>query len=141
MGGASYSEDVRGVAFRFFLEATECRINPNHAYVAKSAKVCRFNNGVEYKLIRVGAVMSNEQSPNLDLDHLTARTIDVKAGYLCEITDTSISYVVRIINIPDQGKNTLIQARPYYVYSDGKEEIVVYGEIIVGQTYNGLSKG
>lgn len=138
-GGAAYSEDVNGVSFRFFLDITGGRVNPDHSYVPKSAMVERYNNGVGYKLIRVGAVLSNEKNPNLDLDHLTSRTIDVKAGYLCDMTEDTITFAVRIINIPAQGKNTLIEARPYYVYSDGKEEIVVYGETIVSQTYNGLA--
>ena len=138
-GGAAFSEDVSGVAFRFFLEIKGGRMNPDRSYVSKSALVERFNNGVGYKLIRVGAVLSNEKNPNLDLDHLTPRTIDVKAGYLCNMTEDFLTFAVRIINIPDQGKNTLIEARPYYVYSDGKEEIVVYGETIVSQTYNGLA--
>lgn len=140
-GGAGFSADVSGVAFRFFLEINGGRMNPNHAYVSKSATVERFNNGVEYKLICVGAIMSNENAPILDMDHLTDRTINVKAGYLCTMAEDSLSYVVRIVNIPDKGKNTLIQARPYYIYSDGKEEIVVYGETVFGRTYNNLAEG
>ena len=140
-GGASYSEDVSGVSFRFFLEATGTKINPDRSYVAKSALVERYNNGVQYKLIRVGAVMTNKKDMTLDLEHVDGnRVIDIKAGYLCKVTEDSLSFAVRIINIPTQGRNTLIQARPYYVYSDGQEEIVVYGET-VGQTYNGLAKG
>ena len=137
-GGAAYSEDVNGLSFRFHLEAQGAQIRPDRSYIAKSATVERYNNGVAYQLIRVGAVMSNENSPYLDLEHLTARTIDVKAGYLCRVTEDSLSFAVRIINIPAQGRNTAITARPYYVYSDGKEEIVVYGEMVVAQTYNGL---
>ena len=137
-GGAAFSEDVKGVAFRFFLEASDGKMNPDHAYVPKSALVERYNNGVGYKLIRVGAVLSNEQSTTMDLDHLTSRTIDIKAGYLCTMEADSLSFAVRILNVPAQGQNTLIQARPYYIYSDGKEEIVVYGEI-VSTTYNELA--
>lgn len=136
-GGAACSTDVNGVAFRFFLDAADAKINPDHSYVTKSATVERYNNGVGYKLIRVGAVLSNEKNPTLDLEHLTARTIDVKAGYLCKVTPDRITFAVRIINIPTQGRNTVIQARPYYVYSDGKEEIVVYGDT-VSTTFNTL---
>ena len=142
-GGASVSpkgENVSngaGLCFRFFLEATNCQIRPDRSYISKSALVERYNNGVQYKLICVGAVMSNEGSTTLDLEHLTARTIDVRAGYLCKVTEDSFSFAVRIVNIPEQGKNTRIQARPYYIYSDGKEEIVVYGDE-VSQTFNGL---
>ncbi len=137
-GGAAFSPDVNGVAFRFFVEAKSAKINPDHSYVTKSATVERYNNGVEYKLVRVGAVMSNEKNPVMDLDHLTARTIDVRANYLCKVTEDTISFAVRIVNIPEQGRNTVIQARPYYVYSDGTEEIVVYGET-VSRTYNALA--
>lgn len=124
-----------GVAFRFFLEAHHATMRPDHAYVVRSAGVCRYNNGVEYQLIQVGAVMSNEKNPILDLDHLTTRTIDIKAGYLCKITEDTITFATRILNIPEQGRNTVISARPYYIYSDGKEQIVVYGEA-VSCTYN-----
>lgn len=139
-GGTAYSEDVKGVCFRFFLEAKGGRLNPDHSYIRHSAMVERYNNGVEYKLVRMGAVLSNEKNPILDLEHLTDRTINVKAGYLCKATLSSLSFAVRIINIPPQGYNTLIQARPYYVYSDGKEEIVVYGETF-STTYNELAAG
>ena len=139
-GGAAFSEDVSGVAFRFHLEKNGGRINTDRSYVSKSSTVERYNDGVEYKLVRVGAVMSNEKAPVLDLDHLTARTIDVKAGYLCAFEEDFLSFAIRIVNIPAQGKDTLIQARPYYVYSDGKEEFVVYGDT-VSQTYNGLAAG
>lgn len=138
-GGAAFSPDVNGIAFRFSLEATGARINTDHSYVTKTGMVCRYNNGVEYQLVRVGAVMSNEKNPTLDLDHLTSRTIDIKAGYLCEVTEDFLTFAVRIINIPAQGKNTVVSARPYYVYSDGKQQIVVYGEV-VSQTYNALAE-
>ena len=140
-GGASYSDDVKGVAFRFILEATGTKINPDRSYVAKSALVERYNNGVQYKLIRVGAVMSNKKDTTLHLDYVDDnRVINVKAGYLCKVTEDSLSFAVRIINIPTQGYNTAIRARPYYVYSDGTEEIVVYGDV-VSRTYNELLNG
>lgn len=143
-GGASYAPAPdgpsrgAGVAFRFFLEANHAQMRLDHSYVSKSAGVCRYNNGVEYKLIRMGAVLSNSKNPILDLDHLDTRTINVKAGYLCKVTEDTITFATRILNIPDKGKNTVIYARPYYVYSDGKEEIVVYGET-VSATYNQLA--
>lgn len=136
-GGAGISYDVNGIAFRFFLEAEGAQVNPDNSYVGRSASVYRFDDGVGYQLVRVGAVMSNEKNPTLDLEHLTSRTIDVKAGYLCKVTAENLSFAVRIINIPTQGRNTTIHARPYYIYSDGKEEIVVYGDAVT-QTFAGL---
>lgn len=139
-GGASASYDANGVAFRFFIDAENGIENADHLYVKNSATVYPFNNGVAYKLIRMGAVMSNEKDPIMDLDHLTARTIDIKANYLCRSTADQLSYAVRIINIPADGRNTTISARPYFVYSDGKTEIVVYGETVT-QTFNALTQG
>lgn len=129
-----------GVAFRFFLEAHHGIMKLDHTYTSKSAGVYRYNNGVEYKLIRMGAVLSNEKNPILDLDHLTERTIHIPGNKLCHITEDTLSFTARIVNIPEKGKNTVISARPYYVYSDGKEEIVVYGEM-VSRTYNQVAKG
>lgn len=136
-GGAGISYDVNGIAFRFHLNAEGTQINPDQSYIGRSATVHRYDDGNGYKLIRVGAVMSNEKNPTLDLEHLTTRTIDVKAAYLCKVTAEKLSFAVRIINIPPQGHNTTIYARPYYVYSDGKEEIVVYGDAFT-QTFAGL---
>ena len=129
-GGAGISYDVNGIAFRFYLEAEGAAINPDNSYVGRSALVNRYGEGEDFRLIRAGAVMSNEKNPTLDLEHLTTRTIDVKAGYLCKATEENISFAVRIVNIPTQGRNTTIYARPYYIYSDGTEEIVVYGDAV-----------
>lgn len=143
-GGAACSEinadNSVGLAFRFFLESHNGQKRGDNAYISRSAMVCRYNNGVEYALIGMGAVLSNEKNPILDLEHLTSRTIDVKAVYLCDLNEENLSFAVRIVNIPVQGRNTLIQARPYYVYSDGTEQIVVYGET-VSTTYNELANG
>ena len=50
----------------------------------------------------------------------------------------SFSFAVRVIHIPEANWDTVISARPYYVYSDGKEEIVVYGQV-VSSTYNTIA--
>lgn len=146
-GGANYAPASEigskgvGVAFRFFLEAKNTQTRANHSYISKSATVERYNNGVGYKLIQMGAVMSNKADAVLDLELVDGnKVLAIKAGYLCKVTEDSISFAVRIVNIPDKGKNTLISARPYYIYSDGKEEIVVYGET-VARSYNQLAAG
>ena len=138
-GGASISFDVSGICFRFHAEAKRAKTNPDHSYIAGSADIYPFTNMGGYSLIRVGAVMSNEKDPVLDLDHLTARTINVLGKYLCKTTSDSLSFAVRIIHIPQQGMDTTIFARPYYVYSNGDEEIVVYGET-VSRTFNELAE-
>lgn len=137
-GGSAISYDASGLAFRFFVEADGARINPDHSYIGRSATLYRYDDDDGFKLVRMGAVMSNEKNPTLDLEHLTGRTIDVKAGYLCEVEEDFLAFAVRIVNIPAQGYDTSIYARPYYVYSDGTTEVVVYGEAF-SQTYNALA--
>ena len=129
-GGAACSYDSNGIGFRFYLEAANGQILPNNQYVKKSAKVCPFNDGVEYSLVRMGAVMSNETDPVLDLEHLSSRTMDIKASYLCQLAEERLTFAVRIINIPTNKRDVIIWARPYYIYSDGKNEIVVYGDAV-----------
>lgn len=138
-GGAAISYDVNGLSFRFFLAADDAHINLDYSYISRSATLHRYDDDNAYQLVRMGAVMSNEKDPTLDLEHLTGRTIDVKAGYLCEITEDALAFAIRIVNIPAQGYNTVIRARPYYVFSDGTTEIVVYGEA-VSRTFNSLAE-
>lgn len=139
-GGASISRDVSGVAFRFFLDAEKGQCYPDRSYVTESATVYPFVNNAGFRLVRMGAVLSNAEGAILDLEHLSEHTIDVQARYLCRLTDDRLTFAVRIINIPEIGWNTVISARPYYIYSDGNQDIVVYGDA-VSQTYNGLAAG
>ena len=114
-----------GLAFRFELNAAGVGVKNRYEADLTNATVNYL--GKDCKLIGMGAEMSND-----------VETIDVPAVYLQEQNEDSCAFAVRIINIPAQGRNTRIDARPYYVYSDGKEEIVVYGEV-VSATYNGLA--
>lgn len=139
-GGAAISPDVGGIAFRFFLECDDAILNPDNSYSDRSALVYPYNNNTGYRLVRIGAVMSNEKNPTLDLEHLTDRTLNIQVTYLCKVTADRITFAVRILNIPHQQRNTIIYARPYYVYSDGNTEVVVYGDV-VSQTYNRLASG
>ena len=87
-----------------------------------------------YKLVDMGAVMSNDTSVGLNadlltLDNLSARTIQIQTKYLMTWGEEGISYAVRIINIPVENEDTIIYARPYYtVEMDGKP-VTVYGDI------------
>ena len=138
-GGAAISYDVNGVCFRFHIEADNTQTNPDHSYVSGSAVIRPFHNDVGYSLIRMGAVMSNKKDAALDLEHLSSHSVDVQGVYICKKSQESLSFAVRIIHIPLQGRDTPIYARPYYVYSDGSNEIVVYGDT-VSRSFNELAR-
>ncbi len=137
-GQTSISEEVNGLAFKFDVAALGGQVvNGNH-YVNGSALVTSSVEGREYKLVRMGAVASNKSDCVLDMESVDGKqTIDIEAVYLCDLEEDSLSYAVRIINIPENSKDTDIYARPYYVYEKDGEEIVVYGDT-VSQSYNAV---
>jgi len=49
--------------------------------------------------------------------------------------EDSMDFTVRIINIPDANKDTIITVRPYYVLSNGESSIIIYGDAVSG-SYN-----
>lgn len=137
-GLTSVSEDVNGLAFKFDVSAVGGRVVNNTEYVNNSALVVPGIDGQEYKLVRMGAVVSNKSDAILDLQNVDGKkTINIEAVYLCDLEEDSLSYAVRIINIPENGKDIKIYARPYYVYEKDGEEIVVYGDT-VSQSYNAV---
>ena len=75
-------------------------------------------------------------SAALVMDAVDDRSVvDIPATYLYRTTDTSASYAVRIIHIPAKHADAPIYARPYYVFEQDGEEIVVYGSIY-SRSYN-----
>ena len=142
-GLTSVSEDVNGLAFKFDVSAAGGQVVNNTEYVNDSALVVPGIDGQEYKLLRMGAVVSNKSDVILDLENVDGKkTINIEAVYLCDLGEMSLSYAVRVINIPVNGMSTDIYARPYYVYEQDGEEIVAYGNVAVksynqAYTYNG----
>ena len=101
-----------------------------------------FEDGVEYKLIKAGAVMTNDETVGenasiFTLDNVQSdlTVIDVLAEKLFYNTDAIelngvISYAVRITNIPESHTGTLIYARPYYIFEYNGRQITVYSDIV-----------
>jgi hypothetical protein len=50
--------------------------------------------------------------------------------YLWDVSEDGCQFAVRVVNVPAANSDTLIYARPYYVFSKGGKEIVVYGDIV-----------
>ena len=135
-GLTSVSEDVNGLAFFFTADVSGSQTQNGCEYVQNSATVVPFVGGASYKVVKMGAIVSNQDGAILDMEHVDDNYIvDIEAKYLWEYSADAVSYAIRIIDIPDYGKDTAITARPYYVYEVDGEEIVVYGDA-VSKSYN-----
>ena len=144
-GMTSTSEDVKGLGFKFDVAATGVSYTmEKNSYVAdfSNANIKAMDN-TNYKLVGMGAVMTNKTSIGTDgsvfrLDVVDGKqVVDVPAYYLCGLDEASASFAVRITGIPDAYNDKAIYARPYYVFENANgEEITVYGDI-VGASYNG----
>ena len=126
--GSSVSEDVNGLAFLFNAYVSGAKTENGNEYVAGSASVVPYAGGESYKVVRMGAVVSNGVS-----------TIDVEATHLWGRNADAASFAIRIVNIPEDGKDTVVTARPYYVCEVDGEEIIIYGDA-VSKTYNEIAK-
>ena len=126
-----------GVAFLMELETQGARRTEKSEADLTYATVDVYGDGRRYPLKRMGAVMTNEQAIGEDwsaftLDHpamATQRVIDIPATYLWSMDATSASYAVRVVYIPFRYADTVIYARPYYVFEKDGEEVVVYGDV------------
>ena len=139
------ADDIRGLAFRFALNASGVQVTGGNVFVPNSGKLNLYKNRVvEGTLVRAGAVVTNDATigqsfADFTLDSVDGgKTIDVPAQYLLDLNDTSMGYAVRVINIPDAHTSTEIYARPYYVYNVDGEEIVVYG-VMAHANYDGVT--
>ena len=126
-----------GLAFRFTLNVRGAAVNKQYEFVNKNATAVV--NGVSYKVVSMGAVVTNDPVAAKDAAQMVRenagvnrKVVDVAGKRLCDVTDTTCSFAVRVINLPDKGKNTAIACRPYCVVqaADGTQQ-TVYGDIHV----------
>ena len=133
-GGNSVSEDVSGLAFKFNIVA-------NIAIGFERISEIDYANSYigEFKLIAMGAVASNNGSATI-LDNVgdgMGNVIDIPARWLCNLVEGSASFAVRITEIPENHYDTIITARPYYVYENAEgDQFTIYGEEQAA-SYNG----
>ncbi len=132
----------KGLAFKFDIKANNGKKNYDNTYTTDSAQFTL--DDVNYTVVRMGAVMTNNASvggsaTNFTLDAVDGgKTINVEGKYLANLTTDTVSFAVRILDIPDRHTGTAIYARPYYVYVENGEEVVVYGNI-KSNTYDKVS--
>ena len=117
-GGNSRSDDVSGLAFKFDVAVDGMTVNGTKA-IYDEATI----NG--YKLIKMGAIVSNAKSD-----------LNIEAKYLCDLEPDSASFAVRIINIPEANYGDEITAVPYFVVEIDGVQTTIYGEAQVA-SYNG----
>ena len=139
------ADNIRGLAFRFKLNANGVQVTSRNVFVPNSGKMNLYKNRVvEGTLVRAGAVVTNNATigqsfADFTLDKVDGgKTIDVPAQYLLSLDESSMGYAVRVINIPDAHTSTEIYARPYYVYNVDGEEVTVYG-VMNHANYDGVT--
>jgi len=121
MSNASKSEDVDGIAFKYNVKAESMEVNGTTAiYDNATIEGC--------KLVGMGAVVSNTKNQATLEDVDGKKVLNVPAVYLCNLYDESedtVSFAVRIKNIPDEYKDTTIWFHGYFILEiDGVETII-----------------
>ena len=152
-----YLDDIRlvqrdgvylGVAFLMELEADGIRQNEQWVADLTYATVDAYGDGERYALKRMGAVLTNDAAIGTDgtvftLDNPaigTQTVIDIPAVHLWSLDADTASYAVRAVRIPYAHADSVIYARPYYVFEKDGEEIVVYGAVY-SRSYNSINGG
>ena len=138
-GGVSVSADVHGLAVRFDLEVKGMAMNAKDGIAIYDNAVISSDDS-SGKLVGMGAVVCNNFSdtdpiPTLeDVDN--TNVIDIPAMYLCALDGESVSYAVRVKNIPDDGKDVSILYVPYLIVEDedGEQHVLYVTEWTVGTT-------
>ena len=135
--------DKLGLAFRFKVLANGISIVENSGNIADytNATIDAFGNGESYKLVGMGAIVSNKVSVGLGdmkLDDVDGKkTLAIAAERLLTLEDGSVEFAVRITNIPLEHESTVIYARAYYIFEYEGRQVVVYDDI---QAQNYINK-
>ena len=139
LNGGSISEDVNGLAVRYDLTVEGMAVKGSEA-IYTNATFCG------YKLVSMGAVVCNNYAETgvlptreeADGKHVT----DVPAQYLYEFNAATgeAAFVIRVINIPDNGKDTEVFFVPYVVIvnENGNQETVYISDWAYGNSYNAV---
>lgn len=136
-GGSSIRDTdlyKRGLAFRFSLSVSGAQVTADHQLVANTGTLNLFKEKSDIgTLVETGAVVTNvEKIGNSNMtfaDVDNKKTVKVPARYVMESSDTSVTFAVRVVNIPDVHSDSLVYVRPYYTYTLNGEQTTVYGDI------------
>ncbi len=130
-----------GLAFMIRVNVKGAQINDYNEFINATATATV--DGVEYSVVKMGAVMANQAAHIAALDDLTLddvnaeRTVlDIPAKYLCEIPEAdSCAFAVRITNLPALALGRAIACRPYIVLEKDGVQSTFYGDGDIS-TYN-----
>lgn len=137
------TDDMLGLAFRFHLSDVQgITMDKNHAIDLTNATIS-LDHG-NYKLLEVGAIVTNDVEiglrPNqMTRENLSDKAKDVPAVYANSLSEEGLKYAVRVTNIPSEFSDAHIYARGYYVYQDGDRTVTAYGEIYVSNYDNNVT--
>lgn len=132
-----------GLAFYVTVNVSGAQITTANEYIPSSAKYTQ--DGVTYKVLEMGAVLTNQVKThngggNLTIDDANAERTIVRVGakYLCDVQTDTCSFAARIINIPTEQMGTAISCRPYCILQKvgTTEQIVVYQNGVDVSSFN-----
>ncbi len=120
--GKSVSEDVygAGLAFLFHTEIEGMAIKQG-TYNRADFTNATFDG---HKLVKMGAIASNGKSET-----------NIEAVHVYQWEENTVSFAYRIINIPEDKRDTAITMTPYFVVEIDGQEVTIYGEA-QSATYN-----
>ena len=138
------TDELVGLAFRFGLKANGVKLDQNHVIDLSDATVDAVLDDPAYRLVAVGAIVTNDAEiglrPNrMTHDNLSGKTKDVPAVYGNQVADDCLYYAVRVTNIPWECSDAIIYARPYYIYECDGEQVCVYGEVYAANYDNNVN--
>ena len=124
----------RGLAFRFSLAVSGAQVTDEHKLTSGVGSLDLFEaNSDVGTLIETGAVVTNVEAignSNMTFADVDGKkTVKVPAVYALESDAASVTFAVRVVNIPDANSASLVYARPYYTYELNGQQTTVYGDI------------
>lgn len=137
------TDGLLGIAFMMELQAYDVTRNEMGVANLTNATVDAYGDGEKYRLVQMGAVMTNSSVIGTNpyaftRGHVAAnevRLVDVPAVYLNSTDRFSTTFAVRVVNVPTSSADVVVYARPYYVFEKDDEQITVYGDIY-SRSYN-----
>lgn len=124
-----------GLGFQFELAASGVKMLGGYQCSLTNAMVDAYGTGTAYKLVSMGALLSNDAEIGADparmtLEHVSKSTARVDARYVMSAKDNRVRFAARVINIPHSCEDMTVYARPYYVFERDGRQVVTYGTII-----------
>ena len=144
VGGNSVTEEDKtgaGLGFKFETAVDGITFKYAYGYYADYSNAKITIEGVDYKLVEMGAIVNNKGLSNQTLADVEADTdgqiLKIKAAKVFADIDGTINYAIRITNIPTENLDTVIISRSYYTYEKDGQLITIYGDD-VAESYNSV---